>query len=96
MTHEPMKKITVSEGSSLAKLLTDAATRPILLEKNGELYRLERMETEGKRSAPRKLPDPVMGSSKLPAVGRAWTQRRLKRISRIADILPIVHQSSYE
>jgi hypothetical protein len=48
MTNEPPKKITVPEGSSLAKLLTDAAARPILLEKNGELYRLERMETEGK------------------------------------------------
>jgi hypothetical protein len=55
MTHEPMKKITVSEGSSLAKLLTDAATRPILLEKNGELYRLERMETEGKTLSPEEV-----------------------------------------
>jgi hypothetical protein len=44
MANEPTKKITVPEGSSLAKLLTDAASRPILLEKNGELYRLERME----------------------------------------------------
>jgi hypothetical protein len=44
MTHEPTKKITVPEGSDLAKLLTDAGSRPILLEKNGELYRLERME----------------------------------------------------
>jgi hypothetical protein len=43
MTSEPMKKINVSEGSSIAKLLTDAAIRPLLLEKNGELYRLERM-----------------------------------------------------
>jgi hypothetical protein len=44
MTHEPTKKITVPEGSDLAKLLTDAGSRPLLLEKNGELYRLERME----------------------------------------------------
>ena len=44
MAHEPTKKITVSEGSDLAKLLTDAGSSPILLEKNGELYRLERME----------------------------------------------------
>jgi hypothetical protein len=43
MAHEPTKKITVSEGSDLAKLLTDAGSSPILLEKNGELYRLERM-----------------------------------------------------
>jgi hypothetical protein len=46
MRNDPVKKITVPEGSSLAKLLTDAAGSPLLLEKNGELFRLERMETE--------------------------------------------------
>jgi hypothetical protein len=46
MANEPPKKISVPEGSGLAKLLTDAATRPIVLEKNGELYRLERMGNE--------------------------------------------------
>jgi hypothetical protein len=45
MMNEPTKKITVPGGSSLAKLLTDVGSRPILLEKNGELYRLERMRT---------------------------------------------------
>jgi hypothetical protein len=55
MTNEPTKKITVPEGSSLAKLLTDAAARPILLEKNGELYRLERMETEGNTPSPEEV-----------------------------------------
>jgi hypothetical protein len=44
MTHEPAKKIKVTAASDLAKLLSDAAASPILLEKNGELYRLERME----------------------------------------------------
>jgi hypothetical protein len=52
MMNEPTKKITVPEGSSLAKLLTDVGSRPILLEKNGELYRLERMETEDKTLSP--------------------------------------------
>jgi hypothetical protein len=52
MANEPVKKITVPEGSSIAKLLADAAGRPILLEKNGELYRLERMEQEGKVLSP--------------------------------------------
>jgi hypothetical protein len=52
MANEPTKKIKVPEGSSLAKLLTDAAVSPILLEKNGELYRLERMETEGNTLSP--------------------------------------------
>jgi hypothetical protein len=52
MANEPTKKITVPEGSSLAKLLTDAAAKPILLEKNGELYRLERIEQEGKMLSP--------------------------------------------
>jgi hypothetical protein len=34
MAKEPTKKIRVPEGSDLAKLLTEAAARPILLEKN--------------------------------------------------------------
>jgi hypothetical protein len=53
--NEPTKKITVPEGSDLAKLLTDAAARPILLEKDGELYRLERMEAEGKAPSPEEV-----------------------------------------
>jgi hypothetical protein len=52
MQHEPVKKIIVPDGSSLAKLLTDAAARPILLEKNGELFRLERMEQREKAPCP--------------------------------------------
>jgi hypothetical protein len=55
MQHEPVKKIIVPDGSSLAKLLTDAAARPILLEKNGELYRLERMEQEDKTLSPEEV-----------------------------------------
>jgi hypothetical protein len=55
MTNEPPKKITVPEGSNLAKLLSDAAASPILLEKNGELYRLERMEKEGKVLSPEEV-----------------------------------------
>ena len=55
MTNEPPKKITVAEGSSLAKLLSDAAGSPILLEKNGELYRLERMEQEGNTPSPKEV-----------------------------------------
>jgi hypothetical protein len=46
MAHEPPKKITVTKGSSLDKLLTEAAVRPILLEKNGEVFLLERMGNE--------------------------------------------------
>jgi hypothetical protein len=53
--NEPTKKITVPEGSSLAKLLTDAAGSPILLEKNGGLYRLERLETEGNAPSPEEV-----------------------------------------
>jgi hypothetical protein len=43
MAHEPTKTIKVTAGSSLTKLLTEAAIRPILLEKNGEVFLLERM-----------------------------------------------------
>ena len=52
MTNEPPKKITVPEGSSLSKLLTEAASRPILLEKNGEVFLLERMERDEKTLSP--------------------------------------------
>jgi hypothetical protein len=55
MANEPPKKISVPEGSSLAKLLTDAATRPIVLEKNGELYRLEWMGNEEKTLSPEEV-----------------------------------------
>jgi hypothetical protein len=55
MRNEPVKKIIVPDGSSLAKLLTDAAGSPLLLEKNGELYRLERMEQESKTPSPEDL-----------------------------------------
>ena len=55
MAKEPKKKITVPEGSDLAKLLTEAAARPILLEKNGELFRLERIEKEVKAPSPEKV-----------------------------------------
>jgi hypothetical protein len=52
MIHEPTKKITVLEGSDLAKLLTDAGSRPLQLEKNGELYRLERMKEKDTALSP--------------------------------------------
>lgn len=52
MTHEPPKKVKVTAASDLAKLLRDAAARPIVLEKNGELYRLERMEHEDTTLSP--------------------------------------------
>jgi hypothetical protein len=55
MRNEPVKKITVPEGSSLAKLLTDAADSPILLEKNGELYRLERMGNKDNTPSPEEV-----------------------------------------
>jgi len=58
MAHEPPKTIKVTEDSSLAKLLSDASGSPILLEKNGELYRLERMEQEGTTPTLSEVTDP--------------------------------------
>jgi len=55
MAKEPKKKIKVLERSDLAKLLTEAAARPILLERNGELFRLERMEKEVKAPRPEEV-----------------------------------------
>lgn len=45
MAREP-KKIKVAPGSELARLLTQAASTPLLIEKDGELYRLDRIEKE--------------------------------------------------
>ncbi len=55
MAKEPTKRIRVPEGSELSKLLTEAAARPILLEKNGELFRLERIEKEDKKPSPEEV-----------------------------------------
>jgi hypothetical protein len=55
MTNEPPKKVKITAASDLEKLLSDAAARPIVLEKNGELYRLERMETEDKAPSPEEV-----------------------------------------
>jgi hypothetical protein len=45
MATEP-RKIIVTPGSELADLLAEAGVLPLLIEKDGELYRLERMEKE--------------------------------------------------
>ena len=55
MANEPPKKITVTAESSLEKLLTEAASRPILLEKNGEVFLLERMESGEKLLSPEEV-----------------------------------------
>jgi hypothetical protein len=55
MAKKPSKRIKVPEGSDLAKLLTEASARPILLEKDGELFRLERMEKEVKAPSPEEV-----------------------------------------
>jgi hypothetical protein len=52
MAHEPTKTIKVTAGSSLAKLLTEAASKPILLEKNGDRFLLERLEHEADTLSP--------------------------------------------
>lgn len=45
MTKE-LRKIEVAEGSELAELLTQAEATPILLEKDGKLFRLEPITRE--------------------------------------------------
>lgn len=46
MAKEPRRRVKVPEGSQLTQLLAEAGIAPILLEKDGELYRLERLEKE--------------------------------------------------
>jgi hypothetical protein len=55
-------------GSSLAKLLTDAAARLILLEKNGDVFLLERMGSEEKTPSPEDVTRSKDGT--LKAAGR--------------------------
>lgn len=45
LAREP-KRIKVARGTELARLLDEAAGSPVLLEKDGELYRLNRAEEE--------------------------------------------------
>lgn len=45
MATEP-KRVRLTPGSELAKLLDAAGDRPVVLETNGGLYRLDRMERE--------------------------------------------------
>ncbi len=45
MAREP-KPIVMVPGTELARLLDQAASSPVLLEKDGELYRLNRAEEE--------------------------------------------------
>ena len=45
MAREP-QKIKVMPGGELSQLLAKAGVAPLLLETDGELYRLERMQTE--------------------------------------------------
>jgi hypothetical protein len=52
MAHEPPTTIKVTGDSELGKLVDTARRHPVLLEKNGELYRLERMEQEGNTLTP--------------------------------------------
>jgi hypothetical protein len=52
MKTEPPKKIKVTPASDLTQLLHDAAAHPVLLENNGELYRLERMENTSTTPTP--------------------------------------------
>jgi hypothetical protein len=44
MANEPRKVIKVTAHSELARLLTEAGDLPLLLEKNGAVYRLEPVE----------------------------------------------------
>ena len=47
MAHEPPKTIKVTADSELGKLVDAARRHPVLLENNGEVFLLERMEQEG-------------------------------------------------
>jgi hypothetical protein len=44
--HTAPKKIIVNPNSEVARLLDEAADRPLLLEKDGVRYRLDREETD--------------------------------------------------
>ena len=64
MAHESTKTIKVTEESNLAKLLTEAAVRPILLENNDEVFLLERMDQEGQTLSPEDVTRPQEGIRK--------------------------------
>jgi hypothetical protein len=80
MVNEPPKTIKVTADSSLAKLLRDAAGSPILLERNGELCRLERMEQEGTPPTPSDVTRSKEGI--LKAAGKAYIKERRQTANR--------------
>ena len=54
MAREP-RKIKVAPGSELDNLLAEAGVTPLLIEKDGELYRLDRMNKEVKLPSPEEV-----------------------------------------
>jgi hypothetical protein len=54
MVNEP-RRIKIAPESEVARLLAEASDTPLLLEKNGEVYRLERMEKARKAPSPEEV-----------------------------------------
>lgn len=81
MANDP-KIIKVTPGSELAHLLAQAAAGPLLLEKNGELYRLDRMERE--RENIWEGYDPEKVREAIAATAGSWAD--LDTVSLIADL----------
>ena len=54
MSREP-RKIKVEPDSELASLLAEADAMPLLIEKDGELYRLDRMNKKAKVPSPEEV-----------------------------------------
>lgn len=79
---EPTRRIIVPQGSELAKLLTEAEGMPILLEKDGDLFRLERMENEPKDIFAGYDPNKVKEA--VTATAGSWTDLDTDKL--IADI----------
>ena len=63
MAREP-RKIKVTPGSELANLLEEAGALPLLIEKDGELYRLDLMKKEPEDIFARYDPDAAMAGIK--------------------------------
>jgi hypothetical protein len=70
--------IKVTTDTSIASLLDEAAKRPLLLARDGELFRLEREDDITDE------PDPERGLKILDATGGGWADLDIDKI--IADI----------
>ncbi len=66
-----MKRIRVTPDGELARVLTEAAVAPVLIERDGELYRLNRVGKDGSEDIFAQY-DPLASVAGIRAAAGSW------------------------